>query len=308
MEACFLPHLSHTETVVLFGILLAALLFFMFLSYRLWKKQGLAERRALAEMHSVRKKTFELGENYTRQLNGLFYKSILDGVEGPLSEILKEAVYLNKKNIAEGKEIFYQAGQISQFLLNIHRLNRVTMGLTEIKKEPVICHDFVEHHISRLQKIAAMRQIRLRVQYPNADCHRRLVLDRAFFSHIFVHLSTMMLKGTPDGGRFDVSVMIPQMHSDRSALWVTLSAPDLPLSDQLFSTLTMIFNEEHHEDKSMLDTFVRIRRKLPLHERTVIAELLVLGRLLHYMGGRWSFHRDSQLGIIVDLEFFVDLV
>lgn len=294
--------------MVLFCLLLAALLFFMILSYRLWKKQGLAERRALAEMHSTRKKTFQLGEVYTRQLNGLFYKSVLDGIEGPLSEILKSAVTLEKQNIVAGKEIFQQAGQISQFLLNIHRLNRIAMGKLQLKKEPVICHEFIELHVQRLQKIADLRQIHLRVHFPDVNCHRRIVLDRTFFSHIFIHLSTRMLQYTPDGGRFIVNVMIPQMQNDRSALWVSLSAPDLQLSDQLFTTLTMLFNEEQHEDKGTLDKFARIRKQLPLHERAVIAEILVSSRLLNYMGGRWSFHRDRQLGITVDIEFFVDLV
>lgn len=308
IEASLLPHFSQTGMQILFIVLGAALIFFMGLSWHLWRQQGVAERRALAEMHSARKKTFELGENYTRQMNGMFYKSTLDGIGGPLGEIMKLALKLHNQGVPAGDEIYENAGRISQFLLNVHRLNRLSMGKEKLQTEPVVCHKFIGHHLQRLQKIAEGRGMQFRSQYPSNQCQRKILLDHRTFSQIFIRLTNMMLKDMPDGAHFSVSVMVPEVHNDRSALWITLSAPDLRVSDMLFNTASLLFNEERREEKNSFDTFVRVRQKLSLKERAVMAELLVLERLLSHMGGRWSFHRERQYGVVVDMEFFVDLV
>lgn len=309
IEAKILPHVSQADCLLLMAILFIALLFFIGLSYRLWKRQGLAERRAMAEMHSTRKKTFALGESYTRQMNNVFYKSVFDGVDGPLSEILKTAMHLQQSGRPdEGKEIFAQAGNIAQFLVNVRRLNRLSSGKLTVKMQTVSCHDFLQAHMQRLQKVAALRGIRFRTQYPNMDCHRQIIIDQKLFSPIFIRLATLMLQNTPDGGRFSVSTMVPQMHDDRSALWISLNAPDIKLSEQLFQMGELLFNDRQNEAREKWRKFDQMRKHLPLSERAILAEFLVLNRQLEYIGGRWSFHRDHKLGVIVDLEFFVDLV
>jgi PAS domain S-box-containing protein len=134
-------------------------------------------------------------------------------LRNPLSPIRSSARYLKLRRGADAElqrpvdVIERQVGQMSRLIDDLLDVSRVTHGTLELRRERVTCAEIVEFAVDACRDDLEARGHTLHTRLPREPV--TLDADRERLAQVLCNLMSNAAKYTPDGGRIDLVVTVP---------------------------------------------------------------------------------------------------